>query len=118
VGVAFPVVAIELLKHACGAHAEQLILNAELLDAEGACRSGLAHQSLPRFELDAAATSAAEQLASLDPGAYALAKASMRRHALASMEDDGSRMLDPQVRDHWKDDHTRANLEKLLKPKP
>jgi hypothetical protein len=33
------------------------------------------------------------------------------------MEDDGSHVLDPQVREHWKDDHTRANLEKLLKPK-
>jgi enoyl-CoA hydratase len=117
VGVSFPIVAIELLKHACGSNAEQLILNAELLDADGACRSGLAHESLPRFELPAAAISAAEQLASLDARAYALAKASIRRHALSSMEDDGSHVLDPQVREHWKDDHTRANLEKLLKPK-
>jgi hypothetical protein len=67
--------------------------------------------------LYAAAISAAEQLASLDAGAYALAKASIRRVAFSSMEDDGSHVLDPQVRDHWKDDQTRANLEKLLKPK-
>ena len=117
VGVSFPIVAIELLHHACGSQAEQLILNAELLDAEGACRSGLAHQSLPRFELQAAAIAAAEQLASLDAAAYALAKASTRRAALSAMEDDGARAIDSRVRDHWKDDATRANLEKLLKPK-
>jgi enoyl-CoA hydratase/carnithine racemase len=117
VGVSFPIVAIELLHHACGSQAEQLILNAELLDAEGACRSGLAHQSLPRFELQAAAIAAAEQLASLDAAAYALAKASTRRAALSAMADDGARAIDSRVRDHWKDDATRANLEKLLKPK-
>jgi enoyl-CoA hydratase len=117
VGVSFPVVAIELLKHTCGPHAEQLILDAALLDADEACRSGLAHQSVPRSELDAAAMAAAESLASLDAGAYALAKASIRRAALSAMEDEGSGLLDPQVRDHWKDDQTRANLERLLKPK-
>jgi enoyl-CoA hydratase/carnithine racemase len=117
VGVSFPVVAIELLKHACGSRAEQLILDAALLDAEEACRRGLAHQSFPRSELHAAAMSAAEKLASLDAGAYALAKASTRRAALSAMEDEGSGLLDPQVRDHWKDDQTRASLERLLKPK-
>jgi hypothetical protein len=61
--------------------------------------------------------SAAEKLASLDAGAYALAKASTRRAALSAMEDEGSGLLDPQVRDHWKDDQTRASLERLLKPK-
>jgi enoyl-CoA hydratase len=103
VGVSFPVVAIELMKHACGSRAEQLILEAVLLDAEGACRSGLAHQSFPRSELHAAAMSAAEKLASLDAGAYALAKASTRRAALSAMENEGSRLLDPQVREHWKE---------------
>ena len=38
VGVAFPTVAVELLKHVAGPHAEQLILDAGLLDAEDACR--------------------------------------------------------------------------------
>jgi enoyl-CoA hydratase len=117
VGVSFPTVAIELLKHACGSRAEQLILDASLLDADEACRSGLAHQSVPRSELHATALSAAEKLASLDARAYALAKASTRRSALSAMADEGSGVLDPQVRDHWKDDRTRASLERLLKPK-
>jgi enoyl-CoA hydratase/carnithine racemase len=117
VGVAFPTFAIELLKHACGPHAEQLMFDARLLDADEACRFGLAHQRLPRSELDSAAMASAEQLASFDARAYALAKESVRRAALSAMDDEGGRPLDRQVSDHWQDDRTRANLEGLLKPK-
>ena len=88
-----------------------------MLDADEACRSGLAHQRRPRSELDAAALAAAEQLASFDARAYALAKASIRRAALSAMVDEGGQQLDRQVSDHWQDDRTRANLEQLLKPK-
>ncbi len=116
VGVAFPVAAVELLKHVCGMHAEELMFGAELVDADEACRYGLAHERLPRSELRAAAVTAAEQLASLDARAYALAKASARRDVLGSLEDGGSRSLDRQVRDHWQDDLTRASLERLLRP--
>jgi len=117
VGVSFPVAAVELLRHVCGSHAEQLMLSADLLDADEACRRGLAHQCLPPSELQAAATAAAEQLALLDGRAYGLAKTSVRRIALAAIEDEGSRLLERQVRDHWRDDQTRASLERLLKPK-
>ena len=117
VGVAFPVVAVELLRHACGASAEQLVLDAELLDAEAACRYGLAHQRLPGSELRAAALAEAEKLASLDAGAYALAKASSRRTACSNVEDEAGRSLDREVLVHWQDDRTRASLAKLLKPK-
>jgi enoyl-CoA hydratase len=116
VGVAFPTVAVELLRHVCGRHAEQLILDAGLLDAEEACRYGLAHRHLPRFELQAEALSAAEQLASLDAGAYALAKASVRREALSAI-DRSDPAFDRQVLDHWRSDETRASLERLLAPK-
>ncbi len=116
VGVAFPVVAVELLKHVCGPRAEELMFDAGLLDAEEACRFGLAHQRLPRFELQVAAMAAAEQLASLDPDAYALAKASVRRAALTAMEGSDP-VVDRQVLEHWRADGTRANLERLLAPK-
>jgi enoyl-CoA hydratase len=117
VGVSFPVVAVELLRHACGPRAEQLMFDAALVDADGACEAGLAHQKVPRSELDDAALAAAHQLTSLDATAYGLAKASSRRAALAATEDEASRTIDSQVRTHWKDDHTRSNLEQLLKPK-
>lgn len=117
VGVSFPMFAVELLKHTCGPRAEQLMFDARMLDADEACRYGLAHQQMPRSELDAAAFSAAEQLMLLDPRAFALAKASTRRAALSAMSDEGGRLLDRQVSDQWQDDRTRANLDKLLKPK-
>jgi len=117
VGVAFPVLAVELLKYTCGEHAEQLMLEARLLDADEACRRGLVHQSLPPSELQGAAIAAAEQLASLDSGAYALAKASSRRAVFGTGDEEESRRLDRRVLDHWQDAHTRSNLERLLKPK-
>lgn len=100
VGVSFPTFAVELLRHTCGPRAEQLIFDARLLDADEACRYGLAHQRLPRSDLDTAAMSAAEHLASFDARAFALAKASTRRAALAAMDDERGRLFDRQVSSH------------------
>ena len=117
VGVSFPTAAVEVLKHACGDRAELLMLEAELFDAAEACRRGLVHQFLPLSELLPAALSAAEQLASLDARAYALAKTSSRRLALRAIEDGDGRRFDQQVLDQWQDDRTRANLDRIRKPK-
>jgi len=116
VGVAFPAAAVELLRYTCGPRAEELIFDAKLLNADEACRSGLAHRALPRAELQAAAVEEAEQLASRDSRAYALAKEAARRTTLSAFE-EGRRQLDLRVHEQWQDDHTRANLENLLKPK-
>jgi enoyl-CoA hydratase/carnithine racemase len=117
VGVAFPVLTVELLKHVSGPNAEWLMFDAGLLDADAACARGLVHRSLPSSELAEAALAEAARLASLDPRAYALAKAGARRSVLAAVDDEGGRHLDRQVLEHWQDDRTRAGLEKLLKPK-
>ncbi len=117
VGVSFPVLAVEVLKHVSGPRAEQLIFDAELLDADQACLYGLAHEQRPLFELRATALAAAEQLASLDARAYGLAKAAARRAALSASEDESGRLLDTQVRRQWQEDATRASLQKLLAPK-
>ncbi len=117
VGVSFPVFAVELLRHACGSTAEQLMYDAALLSADEACRRGLAHQAVPADELHAAATGLAGQLAALDAPAYALAKASTRRLALSVLDDDACRQLDRAVLAHWQDDQTRASLERLRAPK-
>jgi enoyl-CoA hydratase/carnithine racemase len=117
VGVSFPVFAVELLRHVCGPGAERVMLDAELLDAATACREGLAHRAVPRSELQAAAMAEAERLASLDPRAYALAKTASRRFVLSAIGAEGGPALDEQVRDHWGEDRTRANLGRLVKPK-
>jgi enoyl-CoA hydratase/carnithine racemase len=117
VGVSFPVLAVELLRHVCGSDAERLMFEAELLDADAACRIGLVHERLPADELLAAAVAAAEQLASLDARAYSLAKTSVRRTALSTLGDEESRSLNRQVLEHWQEDPTRASLQRLLAPK-
>jgi len=117
VGVSFPVFAVELLRHACGADAEQLMLDAALLDGEEACRRGLAHRVVPAEELLDEAVALARKLAALDASAYALAKATTRRHALAVADDEGSRAFDQLVLAQWQDDTTRVSLEQLRKPK-
>ena len=117
VGVSFPVFAVELLRHACGADAEQLMFDAALLDGDEACRRGLAHRVLPAEELIDEAVALADKLAGLDPAAYALAKATSRRHALSVADDEASRSIDRQVLAQWQADTTRASLEQLRKPK-
>ena len=117
VGVSFPVVAVELLRHACGAGAEQVMLDAALHDADGACRTGLAHRVVPAAELQGEAVALAGRLADLDPPAYALAKAASRRVALSVIDDPASRELDRQVLEHWQHEGTRDNLEQLRKPR-
>ena len=93
------------------------MFDAALLDAEEACRCGLVHQVVTADALAATATELAARLAGLDAPAYALAKASSRRVALAVLDDDACRRLDGQVLDHWRDDQTRASLDRLRKPK-
>ncbi len=115
VGVAFPVMTVELLRHVVGDRAEQLMFDASLLTADEACRLGLAHRAVPADELQAAALSAAEGLASHDAGAYALAKAASRKSALAAMDAGGA--IDRQVHEQWRSDGTRAGLERLLAPR-
>ena len=117
VGVSFPVFAVELLLHACGAGAEQLILDAALVDGEEACRRGLAHRVVGPDDLLSEALTLAGTLARLDASAYALAKATTRRHALAVADDETCQGLDRRVIAQWQDDTTRASLEKLRKPK-
>jgi enoyl-CoA hydratase len=117
VGVSFPTVAVELLRHVCGPWAEQLMFDAGLLAAEEAVRVGLAHRSVPLPELHEVAITTAESLSSLDASAYALAKASSRRSVLTAINDPAARALEDGIRTHWQADETRAGLEQLLKPK-
>ena len=117
VGVSFPVFAVELLRHACGADAEQLMLDAALVDGEEACRRGLAHRVVGADDLRAEAFAARRDAGPPRRPAYALAKATTRRHALAVADDEACRALDRQVLAHWQDDTTRASLEQLRKPK-
>ena len=118
VGVSFPVFAVELLRHACGERAEQLMFDAALLDADEARRRGLAHQVVTRGR--AAAPPPPRWPASWPtstPGPTPWPRPPRRRVALSVLDDDGCRRLERQVLEHWQDDRTRASLERLRKPK-
>ena len=114
VGVAFPVLAVELLRHACGARAERVLFEAALLTADEACAAGLAHRQAPADEVLAVAVAGAERLATGDRRAYALAKEASRRAVLDAAASEGARRLDRAVRDHWRSEETRASLGRLL----
>ena len=87
VGVPFPVVAVELLRHACGAGAEQVMLDAALYDADEACRTGLAHRVVPGASCRPRRSPWPRSSAGLDAPAYALTKAASRRVALSVVDD-------------------------------
>jgi enoyl-CoA hydratase len=117
VGVAFPTPAIELVMYVGGAHAERLVMGADLVGHEDALALGLAHRAVPPDQLSLAAQATAERLASLDQRAYELAKRSLRRHTLQRIADEQGATIDRQVEEQWRADETRANLERLLGPK-
>ena len=116
VGVSFPVFAVDCCctpAGRCGA-----------VDARrrpggrrGGLRRGLAHRVVGAEDLATEAVALAGTLARLDPRAYALAKATTRRHALAVADDEACREIDRQVLAQWQDDTTRASLDRLRKPK-
>lgn len=114
VGVSIGVKTVDLLRQVCGHHAERLMVDAELVDADEACRSGLAHESFRRSDLRAAAVSMAEQLASLDRGAYGLAKEAARRQTFSGSDDQHNRALERRSRDRWRSDAARVRLERLV----
>lgn len=114
VGVAFPVLAVELLRHACGAMSERLMLGAQLSTAEEACATGMVHRQVPAGELMAVAVAQAERLASGDRRAYALAKEASRRPVLRALDSEDARRVDRAAREHWQSEETRASLGRLL----
>ena len=102
VGVAFPTPAIELVMFVGGAHAERLVIGADLVSHEDAISLGLAHRAAPLDQLIPAAQATAERLASLDQRAYELAKLSLRRHVLRRIADEEGVAIDRQVEEQWR----------------
>jgi enoyl-CoA hydratase/carnithine racemase len=77
VGVAFPAAALEIIRHACGDRAEDVILGAGLHEGAGAVAMGLAHEVVPGEELLARAVETAERMGEMNPAAFRAAKAQL-----------------------------------------
>ncbi len=112
VGVPFPVAALEVLRHACGSHTEDLVFTARLLDAHEADALGVVHEVLPGDKLLERAMTVATDLATLTPLAYRLAKQQLRRPAFERMRSDAA--VDADAIGEWGAPHTAQRLREQL----
>jgi enoyl-CoA hydratase len=108
VGVPFPPIALEIMRHAIASQrfVEAIFSGATYLPDEAAAR-GLVDEADPDELLDRAVT-AAQALAALSPPAFALSKRQTRGPALERVE--RSRDVDAQVMDLWCADATLAHV--------
>jgi enoyl-CoA hydratase/carnithine racemase len=113
VGVPFPVAALEILRHACGSHTEDLVFTARLLDAHEANALGVVHEVLPGDKLLERALTVATELATLAPLAYRLAKQQLRRPAFERMRVDAA-AVDVDAIGEWQAPHTAQRLREQL----
>jgi enoyl-CoA hydratase len=107
VGVPFPAAALEVVRYACGAHAEEVMLGARLYRGDDAVASGLAHRVVAD-DLIGAAIGEASDLGGISAVAYAHTKAQLRAPTLARIrEGDG---IDREVRQLWSAEETRQRI--------
>ncbi len=98
VGVAFPVAALEVIRYACGDHAEEVVLGARNYRGDDAVARGLAHRVVADDVLGAAVAEATD-LAAIPPQAYGHTKFQLRGPALARIR--AAADIDGEVREIW-----------------
>jgi enoyl-CoA hydratase len=112
VGVPFPTAALEVVRHALGSRAGQVLLGAQTAEPERALALGMVDQLTEPGELLPRALALAAELAARSPESYRLAKEQLHRPADAAIEAtaDG----DAAVLDGWTSDDTRRRIEAAL----
>jgi enoyl-CoA hydratase len=111
VGVPFPAAALEVVRYACGDHAEEVLLGGRVYRGADAVASGLAHRVIAEDLLEAAVAEASD-LGDISVDAYRHTKAQLRTPTLARISDaDG---IDREVRQLWGDDQTRQRIADSL----
>ncbi len=114
VGVPFPVAVLEVLRHACGSHTEDLVFTARLLDVQTRrTRWAWSTRCCPATSCSSApAMTVATDLATLTPLAYRLAKQQLRRPAFERMRSDAA--VDADAIGEWGAPHTAERLREQL----
>jgi enoyl-CoA hydratase/carnithine racemase len=107
VGVPFPVAALEVMRYACGRHAEKVLLGGGLYRGDDAVSSGLAHRVIAD-DLREAALAEAADLGAISAEAYAHTKGQLRAPTVARMREGGA--IDREVSRIWNADQTRQRL--------
>ncbi len=110
VGVPFPAAALEILRFACGDHAEEVMLGGRLYRGPEALACRLAHTVVDDDLVGQAVASAAE-LGSIPAGSYRNTKAQLRGPALARIQ---TAVLDDEVRQIWASASTAAAIRSQL----
>jgi enoyl-CoA hydratase len=112
VGVPFPTSALEIVRHALGSRAGQVLLGAETADRERALLLGMVDELTEPGELLPRAVALAAELAARSPESYRLAKAQLHRAADAAIE--ATATGDAAVLAAWTSDDTRRRVEAAL----
>ena len=111
VGVPFPAAALEVVRYACGDHAEEVLLGGRLYRGADAVASGLAHRVIAD-DLVEASVAEASDLGEISVDAYRHTKAQLRAPTLARIgEADG---VDREVRQLWGAEATRQRIADSL----
>jgi enoyl-CoA hydratase len=111
VGVPFPAAALEVMRYACGDHAEEVLLGGRVYRGADAVASGLAHRVIAEDLLEAAVAEASD-LGDISVDAYRHTKAQLRAATLARISEAGG--IDREVRQLWGADQTRQRIADSL----
>ncbi|OBJ62803.1 enoyl-CoA hydratase [Mycobacterium sp. 1423905.2] len=112
VGVSFPVAALEVMRYACGAHAEEVLLGGRTYRRAEAVARGLAHRVVAEDELTEAAITEAADLGEIPAAAYRHTKAQLRAPALDRIR--AGEQIDREVRTLWGAEETRQGIADYL----
>jgi enoyl-CoA hydratase len=114
VGVAFPALALEIVRGLLPARAVgDLLLRGHRIDGEGALALGLLDELVEPERLRARAVAAAQELAALDARAFELTKLAWRAPALDQLARSAA-AHDAAVREQWCAPSTRAAIAAYL----
>lgn len=107
VGVPFPVAALEVVRHACGDHAEEVLLGGRTYRGAEAVARGLAHRIVADGLVEAAVAEAAD-LGGIPTDAYHHTKGRLRAPTMARIREAAG--VDDEVRQRWGADQTQRRL--------
>jgi enoyl-CoA hydratase len=112
VGVPFPTAALEIVRHALGPRAGQLLLGAQSVDRERALATGMVDELSEPGDLLPRAVALADELAARSPEPYRMSKEQLHRPANAAIEATGAG--DAAVLAGWTSDDTRQRISTAL----
>ncbi len=107
VGVPFPVAALEVMRYACGDHADEVLLGGRTYRGPEAIARGLAHRVVADDLIEAAVAEASD-LGDIPVDAYRHTKTQLRAPTMVRIREAGR--IDSEVRQMWGADQTLQRI--------